>query len=164
MTILSHASYPSLLFIIITRLLYIQYSLSDLLILIFFSILPDIDFLFYKFIKRKKYDSNFQHHKWFTHWPITYVPLLILLLFFPSLKLFLICYGLFSHLILDTFLAGDGMMWFYPFSKKFFNIFAKKTNNHHGPEWFNIYKKIFIWKIDILAFAVLLIMIFLTKN
>ena len=116
MTVLSHASYPSLLFIIVAKLFDIQFSLFDLLILVFFSILPDLDFLFHKFIKRQKYNSNFQHHKWFTHWPITYVPLLILLFFFPGLKLFLICYGLFSHLVLDTFLAGDGMMWFYPFS------------------------------------------------
>ena len=163
MTVLSHASYPSLLFIIVAKLFDIQFSLFDLLILVFFSILPDLDFLFHKFIKRQKYNSNFQHHKWFTHWPITYVPLLILLFFFPGLKLFLICYGLFSHLVLDTFLAGDGMMWFYPFSKKFFNLFAQKINNHHGQEWFNIYKKMTIWKIDIVAFIVLLFAILLIK-
>ena len=160
MIILSHASYPSLLFIIIAKLFHIQYSFSDLLILIFFSILPDFDFLFYRFIKRKKYDSNFQHRKWFTHWPITYIPLLILLFFFPSLELFLVCFGIFSHLILDTFLAGDGIMWFYPLSKKFFNFFAKSTNGHHGPEWFNIYKKMTIYKIDILAFVILLLVLF----
>ncbi|MBU1906504.1 MAG: metal-dependent hydrolase [Candidatus Omnitrophica bacterium] len=161
MTILSHAAFPSLLFIIAAKLLHIQYFLSDVLILIFFSILPDFDFLFHRFIKKRKYDLNFQHHKWFTHWPITYALLLILLLFFPNLKLFLICYGLFSHLILDTFLSGNGIMWFYPFSKKFFNLFAKELNNYHGQDWFSIYKKKIIWKIDILAFVILLIVLFL---
>lgn len=164
MTTLSHASYPSLLFIAVAKLLNIQYSLLDLLILIFFSILPDIDFLFYKFIKKKKYDSTFQHHKWFTHWPSIYISLLVMLFFFSGLKLFLICYGLFSHFIIDTFFSGDGIMWFYPFSKKFLSMFSKKTNSYHGKDWFNIYKKKVIWKIDLLAFTVLLIVIFLTKN
>jgi len=126
-------------------------------------VLPDLDFLFYKFVKKGRYDSNFRHRQWFTHWPITYAPLLVLLFFFPSFKLFLICYGLFSHLILDTFLAGDGMMWFYPFSKEFFNLCAKKTNNHHGREWFDAYKGMAAYKIDILSFIVLLSILFLKK-
>lgn len=161
MTTFSHISYPTLLFVTAAEVSHIEYSLSDLLILIFFSILPDLDFLFHKLIKGKGFDSEYQHHKWFSHWPIYYTPFLILFLIFPGLKLFLICYALFCHFILDSFLAGDGIMWFYPFSKKFFNFFAKKTNNHHGQEWFNIYKKMVIWKIDILAFTVLIFTIVL---
>ena len=157
---LSHTSYPSLLFIIIARLMDIQYALFDILILIFFSLLPDLDFLFHKFVKKKKFDLDFQHHKWFTHWPITYTPLLVLLFFYPNFKLFLICYGIYSHLILDTFLCGDGMMWFYPFSKKFFNFFSKKTKGKHGRDWLNVYKKTLIYKVDIVAFVILLTVLF----
>lgn len=164
MTTLGHVSCPTLLFILIAQLFNIQYSWSDLLILIFFSILPDFDFLFYRFVKKKNFDSDFDHHKWFTHWPITYTPLLILLLFFPRLKLFLICYGLYFHLILDTFLAGSGIRWLYPFSKKALNLFAKKTNSYHGEEWFKVYKKTVMWKTEIGALAILIIVLFLAKN
>lgn len=164
MTTLGHISCPSLIFILIARLFHIQYSWSDLLILVFFSILPDIDFLFYKFVKKKSFDSNFDHHRWFTHWPITYTPLLILLFFSSSLKLFLICYALFFHLVLDTFLAGSGIRWLYPFTTKAVNMFSKKTKNHYGQEWLKIYKKTVMWKIEILALAVLLIIFFLVKN
>jgi len=159
MTTFSHASYPTLIFIAAETLISSQYSLQDLLILIFFSIFPDLDFIFYKFIKKGSFNSNFQHHKWLTHWPIIYSPLLIALAFFPSFKLLLITYGIYSHLIMDTFLAGDGIMWLYPFSKKFFNLFAEKTTNNHGKDWFNIYKKMLIYKIDILAFVIVLLVI-----
>jgi hypothetical protein len=162
MIILSHISYPALLFIIIAQLFSIHYSLFDILILIFFSTLPDLDFVFSKLFMGRKYDNNFQHHKWFTHWPIIYSPLLILLFIFPSLELFLVCFGIFSHFGMDTFLAGDGIMWFYPFSKKFFNFFAKNIKDHHGWKWFQIYKKMIVYKIDIIAFIFLLLLLSVT--
>jgi len=65
---------------------------------------------------------------------------------------------------LDTFLAGSGIRWLYPFTTKAVNMFSKKTNNYHGQKWLKIYKKTVIWKIEILALAVLLIIFFLVKN
>lgn len=165
MIFLAHAAYPALLFAIFAKFSSTTYSLFDFLILIFFSILPDLDFLFYKIFKKGKYDSDFQHHQWPSHWPIIYLPLFILLILFPNLKLFLICYGLLSHFIMDTFLSGDGIMWLYPFSKRFFSLCDKKTKGCHGIKWFKLYKKKTIYKIDLLGFVALLFLLYyLIKN
>jgi len=159
MIILSHIAYPTLFFITIAKLFNIEYSLTHLLVLMFFSMYPDLDYFFHALISKKKISFNVPHRKWFTHWPITYTPLLVLLYFFPSLTLSLICLGIYSHFILDTFFSGDGLRWLYPFSKKYFSFFGGKTKGYYGIEWFNIYKKMFIYKADILSFIALLIIL-----
>lgn len=159
MIILSHIAYPSLIFMIIASLFGIDYSLSHLMILITFSLLPDIDLLFHLFIKKENYDSRFQHHKWFTHWPISYLPLFALLYFSPSMGILMACLGIFSHLLLDTFFSGDGIMWFYPFSRRFYNFFGHELKNSHGAEWLRNYMKKRIYKVDIVSFMALLIIL-----
>ena len=58
MIILSHIAYPSLIFMILANLLGIEYSISHLMILIVFSMLPDIDLLFHLFVKKENYDID----------------------------------------------------------------------------------------------------------
>ena len=159
MIVLGHISYPSLAFIIFAKILGIEYSMPHLLLLMLFSILPDMDFFFHALVRKGKYDSSFQHRKWFTHWPISYSPLLVLLYFYPSMALFVACLGIYSHLALDTLFCDDGIMVFYPFSKKFYNFFGSKFRNTHGVEWLRVYKKQMIFKLDVVSFISLLIIL-----
>ncbi len=159
MFIIGHIAYPALFFIIIAKLFHIEYSFSHLLILMFSAAYPDLDYIFNWIVRKGKFDFNAEHRKWFTHWPVTYLPLLVLLYFHPSLTLFLICLGIYSHFVLDTFFAGNGLMWFYPLKKKYYNLLSGKTKGYYGKEWFNLYKKMFIYKVDLLSFVVLLVML-----
>lgn len=159
MIALGHVSYPTLAFIIFAELLGIEYTTSHLLLLMVFSILPDMDFFFHTLVRKRKYDATFQHRKWFTHWPVFYSPLLVLLLFHPSMILFIACLGIYSHLALDTLFCDDGIMVFYPFSRKFYNFLGSKFRNAHGIEWLKVYKKQRIFKLDILSFISLMIIL-----
>ncbi|MFH0868295.1 MAG: metal-dependent hydrolase [Candidatus Woesearchaeota archaeon] len=157
MFITAHIAYPTLIFMLIANLFNINYSSTHILILIFFSILPDLDNLVYGIITRSKKNLYGPHRKWFTHWPITYTPFLVLLCFKPSLVLALICFGIYFHFFLDTFLSEDGMMWLAPFSKKFF-IFSKINLKERGGNfWFREYRKKLIFKVEVFSFVFLII-------
>ncbi|MFC1728408.1 metal-dependent hydrolase [Nanoarchaeota archaeon] len=158
MNFMSHMSYPALLFVIISKLFGITYSISDLLILILFAALPDFDFLFHRLVKRGKFDAGFRHHDWFTHWPITYLPLVVLLIIFPTFKMLLAVLGLYSHFVLDLFL-GNGIMWFYPFSKKKYGFF--KITGCHGWDWFKVYRGKLIYKFDVIATIAIIVIVIL---
>jgi len=188
MNLLSHLSYPVLIFVFLARLFHFDYSFFDLLLLLFFSILPDFDLVFFSLFKQKNHHFSFfdlikltlfsilpnlnfltgqlaeklhrpsQHHQWLSHQPFTYLPFVIFLFFYPNPKLFLACFGLYSHFILDT-LFGGRIMWLYPFSSKFFGLFSEKFKNYSGLDYFRAYKKSLIYKIDILAFFTLLIIL-----
>lgn len=159
MIFISHLSYPALLFMLIAKIFSISYSFSDLIVLIFFAILPDLDFLFHKYVMKRGFDSWFRHHEWFTHWPSTYLPIFIIWAIFPNMKTALASLGILSHFILDTFLNGGGLMWFAPFSKKYYNLFGKKTKGHYGWGWFQIYRKLAIFKIDVIACTTLVVLL-----
>lgn len=159
MIILSHISYPTLLFVLLAKWLNLDYSVYHLAILILFSVFPDIDFLYHKFVKNGKYDYTFMHHKWVLHWPILYLPLVMAALLYPSQYLLLAIIGIYSHLVLDSFMSGDGIMWLYPFSRKFYNFFGEGIRNRHGHEWLNAYRKTNIYKIDMVCFGILLLIL-----
>lgn len=179
----SHLSYPLLFFVLIAKIFHIQYSFLDLWILMFCSVLPDFDLLFFsisgksrqfsfsKFLAliflfllpgskffSDKFETPPKHRAWFSHWPIVYSLLIILFLLNSNLKLFLICLGIYSHFLLDT-LIGTGVMWFYPFSRKSFNLLPGKLKDCDGLECFQIYKKTIFYKIDIIAFGCLLLIL-----
>jgi len=159
MIVLGHIAYPTLTFMLLAKLLNIYYTSSDLMLLMIFSFLPDIDLLIHYVAKNGNTNEVPQHHNWFTHWPITYVPLIIALILYPHLKLFLITFGIYAHIMLDMVFSGDGIMFFYPFSKKYYNFLSEKTKNRHGPDWFSAYRKLPIYKIDIIAFVLLVAML-----
>ncbi|MBL7156023.1 MAG: metal-dependent hydrolase [Candidatus Pacebacteria bacterium] len=183
---LSHLSYPALFFVLLAKIFHIEYSFFDLLILMFFCVLPDLDLLFFSIFSKQKKEFSFSnllsiifasifpnyylpfcefekspnHRKWATHLPVVYFPLIILLFFQPNLRLFLIYFGIYSHLILDTLLRGS-IMWLYPLSKKEFSFF-NKFKNYSNAEYFKFYKKSVFYKLDIVGFIGLLI-IFISK-
>ena len=57
MIILSHVTYPSLSYILASKLFNLQYSFFYFSTLIISSVLPDFDFLFHKLVKKGKFDS-----------------------------------------------------------------------------------------------------------
>jgi len=97
-----------------------------------------------------------------THVPLAYSFAPLALFFRPGLKISLICLGLFAHFILDSFFTGDGIRWFYPFSKKFFLFCGKETKGCHGRyglDWLRAYKKTVGYKLEFISIAFLLIIL-----
>lgn len=160
MQTISHIAYPALTFIAGAHVLGFEYRVEHLVVLTAFSILPDADFI-YQIVKRRKFDESYKHHQWLSHWPVIYTPFIILFFVFPSIYTFLMLFGLFSHFILDSFFCVDGIMWTYPVSKRFTNHFSPVRSDEHGPAWFAQYRKLLIFKLDILAFSVLLVVLFI---
>lgn len=100
------------------------------------SIFPDIDLLYFYFVD----GGQTHHHKFFTHWPIVWLPLLLvfgLRFLFLRKKFDLLCAGFFFagfiHLILDTF-VGD-IWWLAPFIDQPFAFFTVPAITK--PWWLN---------------------------
>jgi hypothetical protein len=115
------------------------------LLIILFGNLPDFDSIYWHF-KGGKFDNHFQHHLYFwSHWPIAYLPVVILTLIaflthFLFDLMFVAVFGIYMHLIADTACCGDGMMWGkVPWKKDqfaiFYNFFSSKTDGYHGSYW-----------------------------
>ena len=92
------------------------------------GILPDFDGIYFALKGKDPRDNTFQHHMYFgSHWPITYTPLLIFLIFsfifnfYPEIFL-MINVGIYMHLICDSACCGDGMMWGKTYNKKKFDF------------------------------------------
>jgi hypothetical protein len=160
MQILAHTSFPYLLFIIGTFLLGINVRGEHILLLLLFTMLPDLD-LVVQFItgliKKQPFDFNVNHHKWPSHLPIYYSPFIILFIFFPSVTTFVMMYGVYSHLLLDTLADSHGIMWFFPYSKKWFNYVAEKTRGKQGIRWLKAYSQTVFFKTEQVTFIVMLI-------
>jgi len=109
-----------------------DFSAVTLGIVVFLSILPDLDgILAYLFRKWKPGVKRLNHHDYFTHTPILYLCLSIAIWFgigkdFSILFILLIM----THLILDSWGTDDGIMWLWPASKRKFSILAR--NLHEG--------------------------------
>lgn len=112
-----------------------DYQFSIILFSIFFSILPDLDFLFYHSI----YPINrFSHkHRRLFHLPLLYIFLgiFILKIINADLPLYIsfITISLY-HFLHDTFSLGFGIQWLYPFTKKHF-LFNKEINTSKKVFW-----------------------------
>lgn len=94
----------------------IDLTLSLCLIGVLFTLLPDIDVLWYS---TEKGD-----HRGFMHWPVLYIGMSLLLYFYgntPFASLFLIT-TLF-HFVHDTFILGWGIAWLAPFSYRRYKLF-----------------------------------------
>lgn len=156
---LAHISYPALLFIILAEIFGVPYVSSDILLIVIFSVIIDFDFFYFIFVKNGNYKIALPHHAWFTHWPITYIPLLILLFFNPSRWLFLMTFSIYFHLAMDLF-TGNGIMLFYPFSKKYHKFFSKELIKYDGLAWAKVYQRMTIFKVDVIAGITLIIFLF----
>jgi hypothetical protein len=128
--------------------------------------LPDWDYFWYAYQKRGfKYNNDFRHHTWITHtFPFYW---LIAGLFYA--------FGLFkkdkkiknssivlgaattTHLLQDMLGTGDGIMLYYPFSKKMTGI---GLFNLHGDEWERAYIKSPYYLVELAfgAFAIITVL------
>jgi len=158
---LAHISYPYILVNLVAILIGKPIPLEYNVMLILFSMIPDgdyiINFLMQK-IEGKKYKVPLNHHSWPSHWPIVYVPLLIVALVTMSPFFLLGISAIYLHLFMDLFFDSDGMMLFYPFSKKKYKFFSKNTKNTLGLDWNKAYSKLLIYKVDRWAFLIFVLM------
>lgn len=107
--------------------------------------LPDWDYFWYLYQKGGvEYGSDFRHHTWITHTFPFYWLLASMVYIFgyfkksKKIKKTAIILGVSTttHLIQDMIGTGDGIMVFYPFSKKMTGI---GLLNVHGSEWDRAY-------------------------
>ena len=162
MFITAHIAIPYIVLRIVLFLMGVDITFSQSLLFIFFCVLPDLDVIYWVVTKRKLPDNNFRHRRWVSHLPITYSFLFLLLIKYPTLEMLLIILGVYSHLFLDTFASADGIMWFYPKSKRFFTYFNKGMQGIHGVRWITEgWKKTVFYKIDLLLFPLSIMLLFL---
>lgn len=89
---------------------------------VFCSLVPDIDLAIY-LLKHKLKNNQFAHH----HRDLLHKPIFFLI---PGIALYLISpefgsiwiVGTLLHFVHDTFEGGWGIMWLYPFSKKYYTL------------------------------------------
>ena len=142
------------------------------LLTIIFGVLPDLDIIYWK-LKGGKIDTQFQHHLYYwTHWPISYFPILIIFLislifdFYPEYFLIPVISLYIGHFIPDSISTGDGIMWLkLPWKKKRFaryiNLFSSKTDGYHGTFWEARVKKTLFLKFANIAVISAIIIIFI---
>jgi LexA-binding, inner membrane-associated putative hydrolase len=109
-----------------------EFSAVTLLVVIFLSILPDLDsipaFLFRKWRPGSK---KLDHHDYVTHTPIFYILLSIIIWIGIGEELGILFLLLtLAHLLLDSYGTDDGIMWLWPMSKRKFSVFP--SNLHEG--------------------------------
>ncbi len=106
-----------------------EISLSPELVVggILFSLMADLD-VFVELAKRGKVGGRVQgHHRELTHFPLTYLPIFILIYFLFG-KVWSALFGLcvFLHFLHDSVGMGWGIKWLWPFSNKSYKFFSEK--------------------------------------
>lgn len=101
---------------------------------VFGAIFPDIDLFYFYLIDER----NTHHHRFFTHWPILWLGLLLCSAWVYSKRrvgaaMLLFSLGGFSHMILDS-LVSD-IWWFAPFVDKPFSLAV--VTDRYDPWWLN---------------------------
>lgn len=163
MHILSHLSYPYIIANLCALLLGLEISLEYNLLIIGFSIFPDIDMaydLFRQLFTKGKYDVPANHHAWFTHWPIVYAPLILIAIISAEPFFIIAASAIYFHLAMDTLYCNEGVMLLYPFSKKWYKYFSEQTQKKKGLDWNKAYAKLRIAKIDKYAFVLVFVHVF----
>lgn len=152
---------------------------------IIFSLLPDIDFIFYKIFSKKSGDQDHTHRS-VLHYPIVYILIgsLTTYIFYPTLlSLFIIC-SLF-HFIHDSIGIGWGVQWFAPFNKNYYQFFYTVNKNadrsiiykykpeeldslageYGDKEWFkNVYLKFHLYSfVELLIFIISITLLLIIK-
>ncbi len=125
------------------------------LLIVIFGSLPDFDAIYLLFKKKedRKIGMKFQHHYYFwTHWPLSYSPLIIIFIislifnFYPEYFLAPVIGIYVGHFLLDSISCGDGIMWGkIPWKKnqyaRFFNFWPGNCGGYHGVFWKARYRK-----------------------
>lgn len=91
------------------------------------ALLPDIDMLWY-WLRKKTTKSVLDNHRSFTHYPIVYLPIIIVIYLFFGAHIGLV-FGLLIlyHFVHDTLFIGWGVKWFWPFTSRAFKIFPDQN-------------------------------------
>ncbi|MFX1402223.1 MAG: hypothetical protein ACFE8V_13365 [Promethearchaeota archaeon] len=170
-----HGAYSFLVYylvFVIWKKIFILPSLLTLLI-IFFGIFPDFDTLYWIIKNRKAKNSStgYQHHfHYWTHWPLSYTPLIIALGFSIIFNLYIEYFlvpviGIYiGHFTFDSISSGDGIMWGkIPWKKerfaRYINLFRSTSDGYHGRYWDVRYRKTLICKIGYVAVIITIILI-----
>ncbi len=124
--------------ILITHFFGVEINAFYILGGIIFVLLPDIDILSFVHPWFKKI---FQGHREWTHHPLKYLPIAVVLLFIAGpvwVLLFFLC--IFFHFVHDSLWIGPGVAWLGPFSKKHYKFFNIEKPYSPGPiTWFKDY-------------------------
>lgn len=135
-----------------------RFSLFDFLGLVFVAVVPDLDRVVDRFIKKERFEEPFGHRFWLSHTPLLYSPLLFLFWLEPSLALGLFCFGVYSHFILDT-LVGEGIRWGHPLLKKEVDLGFKRGKRVNAIDYYRKHKKSSLYKVELFAFFLLLVVL-----
>ncbi len=141
--------------------------------IVYFSLLPDFDAIYYFFKSRGKLKltMEYQHHlNSLTHFPFIFSPVIIIfaigvIINFYPLYFLMPVVGIYcGHFIIDTISSGDGIMWGKnPFRRKkytrFINKYCDKTDGYHGRYWDARYRQTKMAKIGNYAVIIVLIII-----
>ncbi len=140
------------------------------------GIFPDFDAVYF-IVKHRgevKIDNKFQHHLFYwTHWPLSYTPLVILAIisiifnFYPEYFLMPVIGIYCGHFLFDSISCGDGIMWGkIPWKKnryaRFINLAKGNADGYHGHYWEARYKQTLIYKIGniVVLISIILLIIF----
>jgi LexA-binding, inner membrane-associated putative hydrolase len=107
-----------------------QFSPATLGILIFLSILPDLDSVPALLLKKwRPGGEKLDHHNYVTHTPIFYL-LLALVVWIAFGKVYAILFLLLTltHLLLDSWGTDDGIMWLWPLKKDKYSFFRSELH------------------------------------
>lgn len=132
-----------------------KFSPLDFLVLLSTSILPGSEHLVKRFTREERFEQSLGHHSWPTHLPLSYLPLALLYTLKPTPWLGLFCFGVFSHLLLDTTM-GKGIAWAWPVLPGKISILPRGERRESDLEFFREYKRGIVYKVDLLATLLLL--------
>lgn len=108
--------------ILTSKIFDLELSNSLLIGGVIFSVLVDLDFIFYLFSK-KNLDEKSHNHRNIFHYPILYIFLgIVIASFFGKEWIFLFVICSISHFINDTVGIGWGVKWLYPFNSNSYKI------------------------------------------
>jgi hypothetical protein len=129
--------------------------------------LPDWDTLIY-FARNRSFNfgNDLRHHTWITHTlPFYLIPAAIfyylgLYLSNTELQWMTIVFGVSTtmHLIQDMYGSGDGIMLFYPFSRKMVGV---ALTGNHGMEWMEQYLQSRAYQVEKITIVLALVFLVL---
>jgi hypothetical protein len=109
-----------------------EFSIAALGMVIFLSILPDLDVIIaFLFRSWKPGVKKLDHHDYLTHTPMFYICISIAVwLAIGKQQAVLFLLVTLTHLLIDSWRTDDGIMWLWPVSKRKLSIFP--SNLHEG--------------------------------
>ena len=115
--------------IIFAQVIQIKVSFLVLSISIIFALLPDLDFVF-GWIKHTEFKNVSHEHRDLLHYPLLLIPLGSIMIFlFNSNYAYLFAVLVLLHFVHDSIGIGWGVLWLYPFSKKYYKFFSEKNGS-----------------------------------